>query len=240
MIGRVARWAKLERDGRARFVALEDGRAFVLDAPPWLGGSRTGEVIEGAGEDGITEGYARLSPVAPSKILCVGRNYKAHAKELGNEVPAEPLLFFKPPSSLLAPNGVIELPPPSISARVDHEAELAVVIGAQLKRASIDEAKAAIFGLTLAGDITARVSMLYRSAWYSTVLNDAAGKTGDFALVDGSLGWESADGRFRAMIWGKNLTNHTWVSALTPTAQFFIQRFYGPPRTFGMTVGAKF
>ncbi len=91
-----------------------------------------------------------------------------------------------------------------------------------------------------AGDITARVSMLYRSAWYSTVLNDAAGKTGDFALVDGSLGWESADGRFRAMIWGKNLTNHTWVSALTPTAQFFIQRFYGPPRTFGMTVGAKF
>lgn len=156
MIGRAARWAKLERDGRARFVALEDGRAFVLDAPPWLGGSRTGEVIEGAGEDGITEGYTRLSPVAPSKILCVGRNYKAHAKELGNEVPVEPLLFFKPPSSLLAPNGVIELPPLSISARVDHEAELAVVIGARLKRASIDEARAAIFGLTLAGDITAR------------------------------------------------------------------------------------
>jgi len=91
-----------------------------------------------------------------------------------------------------------------------------------------------------AGDVTARLSMNYRSAWYSTVLNDVAGKTGDFALVDGSLGWESADGRFRAMIWGKNLTNKTWVSALTPTAQFFIQRFYGPPRTFGMTVGAKF
>lgn len=90
------------------------------------------------------------------------------------------------------------------------------------------------------GELTARLAMLYRSAWYSTVLNDVAGKTGDFALVDGSLGWESGDGRFRAMVWGKNLTNKHWVSALTPTAQFFIQRFYGAPRTFGMTVGAKF
>ncbi|HMQ17835.1 MAG TPA: TonB-dependent receptor [Sphingopyxis sp.] len=91
-----------------------------------------------------------------------------------------------------------------------------------------------------AGDITARLSMLYRSTWYSTVLNDAAGKTGDFALLDGSIGWQSLDRRFRAMVWGKNLTNKTWVSALTPTAQFFTQRFYGPPRTFGLTLGAKF
>lgn len=91
-----------------------------------------------------------------------------------------------------------------------------------------------------AGSLTARLAMLYRSTWYSTILNDTAGKTGNFALVDGSLGWESADGRFRAMIWGKNLTNKVWVAALTPTAQFFIQRFYGPPRTFGATVGASF
>src|SRR5579871_5453765 len=54
-----------------------------------------------------------LPPVTPSKIICVGRNYRDHAKELGNEVPAEPLLFFKPPSSLLAPRGVVQMPPQS-------------------------------------------------------------------------------------------------------------------------------
>lgn len=91
-----------------------------------------------------------------------------------------------------------------------------------------------------AGSLSARLAMLYRSSWYSTVLNDAAGKTGNFTTLDGSLGWESADGRFRAMLWGKNLTNKTWVAALTPTAQFFIQRFYGQPRTFGVTLGAEY
>jgi 2-keto-4-pentenoate hydratase/2-oxohepta-3-ene-1,7-dioic acid hydratase in catechol pathway len=95
-------------------------------------------------------------PVVPSKIVCVGRNYQAHAKELGNEVPAEPLLFFKPPSSLLDPGGTIELPPPSISPRIEHEAELAVVIGRRTRRVSAEEAAAAIFGATIAGDITAR------------------------------------------------------------------------------------
>src|SRR5580693_2550352 len=91
-----------------------------------------------------------LAPVRPSKIVCVGRNYREHAAELGNEVPVEPLLFFKPPSSLLDPDGTIELPPPSISARVDHEAELAVVIGRRVRRAGLDEAAAAIFGCTVA------------------------------------------------------------------------------------------
>lgn len=55
--------------------------------------------------------FPRLSPAAPTKIVCVGRNYGAHAKELGNEVPKEPLLFMKPPSSLLAPDGTVFLPP---------------------------------------------------------------------------------------------------------------------------------
>src|SRR5258708_25618496 len=68
-----------------------------------------------------------LAPVTPSKIICVGRNYRDHAKELGNEVPAEPLLFFKPPSSLLASGGVVRMP--AASSRVDFEGELALVIG---------------------------------------------------------------------------------------------------------------
>ncbi len=73
-----------------------------------------------------------LPPVAPSKIICVGRNYRDHAKELGNEVPAEPLLFFKPPSSLLKPGGAIVMPP--ASSRVDYEGEIAVVIGGRASK----------------------------------------------------------------------------------------------------------
>src|SRR5712671_1302502 len=67
-----------------------------------------------------------LAPVTPSKIVCVGRNYREHAAELGNEVPTEPLLFFKPPSSLLAPGGTILRP--RISERTDYEGELGIVI----------------------------------------------------------------------------------------------------------------
>jgi len=96
-----------------------------------------------------------LPPVAPSKIICVGRNYRDHAKELGNEVPAEPLLFFKPPSSLLAPGGVIRMP--KVSARVDFEGELAVVIGKRAKKLRPDEDwRPYIHGYTLANDVTAR------------------------------------------------------------------------------------
>ena len=73
-------------------------------------------------------------PVRPTKILCIGRNYAAHARELGHEVPSEPLLFLKPPSALLGPGGAVVLPPES--ARVEHEAELAVVVGRRAKNVS--------------------------------------------------------------------------------------------------------
>ncbi len=96
-----------------------------------------------------------LPPVTPSKILCIGRNYRDHATELGNEVPKEPLLFFKPPSSLLAPNGVIRMP--ALSKRVDYEGELAIVIGKTCaKLASGDDARDYIRGYTIVNDVTAR------------------------------------------------------------------------------------
>ncbi len=78
-----------------------------------------------------------LAPVRPSKIVCVGRNYREHAAELGNEVPAEPLIFFKPPSSLLAPGG--EVRRPAISGRVDYEGELGVVIAKTCDQVGPDE-----------------------------------------------------------------------------------------------------
>ena len=83
----------------------------------------------------IPFGEARiLAPVRPSKIVCVGRNYRQHAAELGNEVPQEPLLFLKPPSSLLDPGGTILRP--KISQRTDYEGELGIVIGKRCHKLS--------------------------------------------------------------------------------------------------------
>jgi 2-keto-4-pentenoate hydratase/2-oxohepta-3-ene-1,7-dioic acid hydratase in catechol pathway len=96
-----------------------------------------------------------LSPILPSKVVCVGRNYAEHAAELGNEPPKEPLLFLKPSSSVIGPNDVIRIPPQS--RQVEHEAELAVVIGASgARRVDRVAAGAAIFGYACANDVTAR------------------------------------------------------------------------------------
>lgn len=91
---------------------------------------------------------------APSKIVCVGRNYRAHAKELGNEVPSEPLLFLKPPSAVIADGESIVLP--RESARVEHEGELAVVIGKRARRVKAEDVPSVIEGYTVANDVTAR------------------------------------------------------------------------------------
>jgi 2-keto-4-pentenoate hydratase/2-oxohepta-3-ene-1,7-dioic acid hydratase in catechol pathway len=96
-----------------------------------------------------------LAAVQPSKIVCVGRNYREHAAELGNQVPVEPLIFFKPPSSLLAPGGVILRP--RISQRVDYEGELGVVIGKTCRQVGADEdVRPYILGYTCVDDVTAR------------------------------------------------------------------------------------
>jgi 2-keto-4-pentenoate hydratase/2-oxohepta-3-ene-1,7-dioic acid hydratase in catechol pathway len=96
-----------------------------------------------------------LAPVAPSKIVCVGRNYRAHAAELGNEPPTEPLIFLKPPSSLLAPGGIIIRP--RASERVDFEGELGVVIGRRCFRPPAGfDVSSCILGCTVVNDVTAR------------------------------------------------------------------------------------
>ena len=95
-----------------------------------------------------------LAPVTPSKIVCVGRNYRDHVKELGNEMPAEPLLFLKAPSSLLSPGGVVRMP--AVSARVDFEGELALVIGRRVRNLKEEDWRSAVRGYTVANDVTAR------------------------------------------------------------------------------------
>jgi 2-keto-4-pentenoate hydratase/2-oxohepta-3-ene-1,7-dioic acid hydratase in catechol pathway len=96
-----------------------------------------------------------LTPVTPSKIVCVGRNYREHAQELGNEVPTNPILFLKPPSSLLKPRGLVKLP--ALSERVDYEGELALVIGQPVRDFNVGaDWRNVVRGFTLANDVTAR------------------------------------------------------------------------------------
>jgi 2-keto-4-pentenoate hydratase/2-oxohepta-3-ene-1,7-dioic acid hydratase in catechol pathway len=105
-----------------------------------------------------------LTPVTPSKIVCVGRNYRDHVAELGNEVPVEPLLFFKPPSSLLKPGGKVMMP--AASERVDFEGELALVIGRRVsKLPPTADWRGVIRGYTLANDVTARDLQKKDSQW---------------------------------------------------------------------------
>lgn len=134
-----------------RYASLQpDGSARLWSNAPWLSGVETPEVLEATQAATLR----RLVPVEPSKIVCVGRNYGAHARELGNEVPDEPLIFLKPGSSLLAPDENIALP--AMSQRVEHEAELGVIIGKRLKNAQPSEVAQAIAGITCVNDVTAR------------------------------------------------------------------------------------
>jgi 2-keto-4-pentenoate hydratase/2-oxohepta-3-ene-1,7-dioic acid hydratase in catechol pathway len=95
-----------------------------------------------------------LPPVTPGKIIGVGRNYREHAAEQGVEVPEIPLIFLKPPSSVIGPEGMIQIPPQS--KEVVHEAELAVVMGRKARWIHSEDAFGAIFGFTLGNDVTAR------------------------------------------------------------------------------------
>ncbi|HUF37065.1 MAG TPA: fumarylacetoacetate hydrolase family protein [Anaerolineales bacterium] len=104
-----------------------------------------------------------LPPVRPSKIVCIGRNYPAHAAEHGSDVPTAPLLFLKPPSALIGPGDSIRLPPQS--ERVEHEAELVVVIGSMAHRVSTNQAMDHVYGFTLGNDVTARDLQRQDNQW---------------------------------------------------------------------------
>jgi len=105
-----------------------------------------------------------LAPIFSSKVIGIGRNYADHAAELGNEVPKEPMFFMKPSTSVIGPNDAIRLPPQS--KQVEHEAELAVVIGASgARRVDRAGAERAIFGYTCGNDVTARDLQRSDSQW---------------------------------------------------------------------------
>jgi 2-keto-4-pentenoate hydratase/2-oxohepta-3-ene-1,7-dioic acid hydratase in catechol pathway len=144
------RIARFSHQDSIRFGIVDDTDLVVLSGDPMFAGYDT------TGERVPISDAVLLAPVIPrSKIVCVGRNYRDHAAELGNDVPSEPLMFLKPSSSIIGPRDPIRRPPQS--KQVEHEAELAVVIGARGAR-RIDRANAlkAVFGYTVANDVTAR------------------------------------------------------------------------------------
>lgn len=143
------RLVRYDEGGRARWGRVEGEELIPLGGAPWEeGGART----EGAARP--RRDVKLLPPVAPSKILAIGRNYTAHAKELGNDVPKEPLVFMKAPSSLVPHHGTVILP--ASSERVDFEGELAVVIGKRARGVRKDAWREVVLGLTVAIDVSAR------------------------------------------------------------------------------------
>lgn len=133
-----------------------DRSVEVLDAPPWLGGQLIERKLD-------FDAYTLLAPCLPSKIIAVGRNYRAHAAELGNDVPKEPLLFLKPPTTVNGHEQPIYYP--HQSERVDYEGELAIIIGETTKNCSPKQAVNRIWGYTIANDITARDLQRKDSQW---------------------------------------------------------------------------
>jgi len=125
-------------------------------------GELAGETIRSAGETFALDDVQLLAPCVPTKIVCVGKNYVEHAEEMGGEVPDEPLLFFKPPSAVIGPEGEIVLP---ANAAVHHEAELAVVIGAQCRRVPAGRARDMILGYTCLNDVTDRTAQQWERNW---------------------------------------------------------------------------
>jgi 2-keto-4-pentenoate hydratase/2-oxohepta-3-ene-1,7-dioic acid hydratase in catechol pathway len=128
-------------------VLLANRSVLVYDAPPWLNGQETDIVLE-------LDTYQLLAPCAPSKIIAVGKNYLKHAAEMGTPVPEEPLLFLKPPTTIVADTQNISYPVQS--QQVDYEGELALIIGDRLSKADPEQAAKSIWGYTIANDVTAR------------------------------------------------------------------------------------
>ena len=143
------RIARFSHNDAIRFGIVDEGELVVLAGDPMFAGYDT------TGERVPLADVALLAPVIPrSKVVCVGRNYRDHAAELGNDVPSAPMLFFKPNTSVIGPGDAIVLPPQS--ERVDFEGELAAVIGRIAKNVPAERALEYVFGYTIANDVTAR------------------------------------------------------------------------------------
>jgi 2-keto-4-pentenoate hydratase/2-oxohepta-3-ene-1,7-dioic acid hydratase in catechol pathway len=154
----VTRFIRFAGEDGPRYGILDGTEVAVIHPHPFASPTPTGERVP-------VQGLQLLAPVIPTKIVCVGKNYRDHAAEMGGEVPDEPLLFLKPSSSVIGPGEAIRLPV-DLSDEVHHEAELAVVVGALLQRVDVDQARAGILGYTVANDVTARDLQRGENQWF--------------------------------------------------------------------------
>jgi 2-keto-4-pentenoate hydratase/2-oxohepta-3-ene-1,7-dioic acid hydratase in catechol pathway len=163
------KYCRFQLDGEAQYglvesVAGRDAIVRILLTPPEEADGDMESLRTRRIEAIPLEQAVLLPPVRPSKIVCIGRNYREHAAELGHEVPKEPLLFLKATSALLAPGGVVRRP--KLSERVDHEGELGVVIGKTCYQPPPDaDIRQYILGYTCVNDVTARDLQFADGQW---------------------------------------------------------------------------
>ncbi|HEY0575421.1 MAG TPA: fumarylacetoacetate hydrolase family protein [Pseudonocardia sp.] len=134
--------------GAGAWGILEDGVVLATEGTPFVDLAPTGNAV------GALDEVRLLAPVTPATVLCVGRNYRSHAEEFGNPVPEEPLLFLKPPAAVIGPDEAVVYP--SLSKRLDPEAELVLVIGRTARHVAAADAWDVIAGYTCGNDVTAR------------------------------------------------------------------------------------
>lgn len=139
--------ARVALEDSISYAVIDGNNAHLFDGTPFGAPAATGVVVS-------LDDCRLLAPVMPGKIVCVGKNYRDHAAEMGGEVPAEPLLFLKPTTSVIGPGDTIRKPPGV--KRLDHEAELALVIGSPARFVSEDDAMNHVLGVTCGNDVSAR------------------------------------------------------------------------------------
>jgi 2-keto-4-pentenoate hydratase/2-oxohepta-3-ene-1,7-dioic acid hydratase in catechol pathway len=149
----------------ARFKLNEELRYGIVDGPELvvLKGHPLANNYETTGERVPLKEVKLLAPTMPSKVICVGKNYAAHAAEIGEDITDEPLLFLKPNSAVVGPGDAIVIP--MLSDQIELEAELAIVIGELAKNVSESEAMSKIWGFTIANDVTARDLQFKDGQW---------------------------------------------------------------------------
>ncbi|MGW3011592.1 fumarylacetoacetate hydrolase family protein [Streptomyces sp. NPDC001219] len=150
------RIARFSIDGNVGFGVLEGDELDVIKGHPFAEFERSGQKVP-------LDKVRLLPPVLPNKVVAIGRNYAEHAAELGNAVPDEPVVFFKPSTTVIGPGDPIAYP--SFSEEVHHEAELAVVIGRMCREVPRERAKDVILGYTCANDVTARDVQRREKQW---------------------------------------------------------------------------
>jgi 2-keto-4-pentenoate hydratase/2-oxohepta-3-ene-1,7-dioic acid hydratase in catechol pathway len=143
------KYARVDIRGTPRWATLHDNRIRLLDGSPYDGGRPDGTEL-------ALQDVRLLAPVTPSKIFCLGRNYADHRTEMGYGHNGSPSVFMKGPSTIIGPGENVVLPPRTMSTHIEHEAELAIVIGKAARQVSADDANDFILGYTCANDVSAR------------------------------------------------------------------------------------